>query len=334
MAQTGGTRVYRFLDLPYSSTEAALGGKVASMPVQDLNFGLSNPSLLGEETNNTLVLNYINYFSDINFGSVGYAFTTPLPGYFSAGLRYINYGSFIAADNTGRITGRFTAADYVFQASYARTFDSLFTVGITFKPILSVLERYQSFGMALDIGASYHNQDDLFTASLLLRNIGFQLSPYVKGEHEPLPFEILAGLSTKLRHAPFRFIFTFQQLQQPNLLYPYPDDPENPNTSPGVGPKEYTGISKFGQNALRHTLIGVQFLPLKSFSLTVGYNYQRRQELQVAARTGMVGFSLGAELRLSRFSISYGRATYHLAGASNHLSLSINMGALFPGKKM
>ncbi|MCD6200622.1 MAG: type IX secretion system protein PorQ [Bacteroidales bacterium] len=333
-AQTGGTRTYRFLDLPYSSREAALGGKVASMPAEDLNFGLSNPALLGEKTNNILVLNYVNYFSDINFGSVGYAFKTPLPGYFSAGLRYINYGSFIAADETGQITGRFGAAEYIFQASYARTFDTLFTVGITLKPLLSVLERYQSFGVAMDIGASWHNRDNLFTASVLLRNIGFQIDPYVKGHHEPIPFEILAGLSQKLAHAPFRFVFTFQQLQKPDLLYPYPEDPENPTTTPGNGTPEYTGFGRFTENAFRHTLLGIEFLPLKSFTFSVGYNYQRRKELQVPARIGMVGFSWGFELRLTRFSISYGRASYHLAGASNHFSVSLNMEDLFSGKKL
>ncbi len=329
-AQTGGTRVYRFLDLPYSSREAALGGKTASMPEENLNFGLFNPALLGESTNNTLAINYINYFADINFGSVGYSFKTPLPGYFAAGMRYINYGTFTAADETGQITGNFTAAEYIFQASWARTFDSLFSVGVSFKPVLSVLERYQSFGIMLDIGTNWHNRDNLFTAGILLRNIGFQIDPYVRGHHEPVPFEIMAGLSQKLRHAPFRFVLTLQQLQKPDLLYSYPKDPENPNTDGNIQ-KEYRGFGRFAENSFRHALLGVEFLPFKSFIFSFGYNYQRRRELQVPSRIGMIGFSWGFELRLSRFSISYGRASYHLAGASNHFSLTTNLKALFSG---
>ncbi len=334
VAQTGGTRVYRFLDLPYSSRVAALGGKTASMPAGDLNFAFSNPALLGEATNNHLVLNYINYFSDINFGSVGYAFRTPLPVYFMAGMQYINYGTFTAADETGTITGTFTAAEYIFHlsASYA-FFDSSLSVGVSLKPILSVLERYQSFGLVMDVGASWHTKDDLFTAGLLLRNMGFQVTPYVKGHREPVPFEIRAGLSAKLRHAPFRFVLTLQDLQKPDLLYPAPEDPEQPD-APWPEEKEYFGIGRFAENVMRHTILGVEFIPAKSFVVSIGYNYRRRQELQVPARTGMVGFSIGASLRLKKFSISYGRASYHLAGASNHISFSTNLKNLFPGREL
>ena len=331
VAQTGGTRVYRFLDLPYSSRVAALGGKMASMPAEDLNFAFSNPALLGAATNNNLVLNYINYFSDINFGSVGYAFRTPLPIYFMAGMQYINYGTFTAADETGQITGTFSAAEYIFHlsASY-HLFDSTLSVGVSLKPLLSVLERYQSFGLVMDIGASWHTKDELFTAALLLRNMGFQISPYVRGHREPVPFEIRAGLSAKLRHAPFRFVLTLQDLQKPDLLYPFPENPEDPD-APFPEKKEYSGIGRFAENTMRHTIMGLEFIPVKSFVVTIGYNYRRRQELKVPARTGMVGFSIGASLRLKKFSISYGRASYHLAGASNHISFSTDLKNLFPG---
>ncbi len=334
IAQTGGTRVYRFLDLPYSSRAAALGGKITSMPAEDLNFAFSNPALLGDAVNNNLIINYINYFSDINFGSVGYAFRTPLPVSFAAGMDYINYGQFTAADETGTITGTFSAAEYIFHlsASYS-LLDSMLSVGVSLKPLLSVLERYQSFGLVMDLGVSYHSRDELFTAALLLRNAGFQVTPYVKGDREPVPFEIRAGLSAKLRHAPFRFVFTLQDLQKPDLLYPYPENPEDPDaTFPEK--KEYSGISRFGENFMRHTILGLEFIPVKSFVVSIGYNYRRRRELQVPARAGMVGFSIGASLRLKKFSISYGRASYHLAGASNHISFSTNLKNLFPGREL
>ena len=330
VAQTGGTKVYRFLDLPYSSRVAALGGRITSMPAEDINFAFSNPSLLGKQTNNNLSINYINYFSDINFGSVAYAFRTPLPVYFSAGLQYINYGSFTAADETGTITGSFSAAEYIFNlsASYY-LLDSMLSVGASLKPLLSVLERYQSFGLVMDLGVSYRSKDDLFTAGLLLRNIGFQVTPYAS-ERERVPFEIRAGLSAKLRHAPFRFVLSLQDLQQPDLLYPRPDYPENPGTT---FPKEkkYSGMGRFSENFMRHTILGLEFIPVKSFVVSIGYNYRRRQELQVPARAGMVGFSIGASLRLKKFSISYGRASYTLAGASNHISFTTDLKNLFPG---
>ncbi len=331
-AQTGGTRVYRFLDLPYSSRVAALGGGIASMPAGDLNFALSNPALLSDAVNNQLFLNYINYFSDINFGSMGYAFRTPLPVRTAAAMQYIHYGTFTATDETGTVTGTFSAAEYIFHLSASYDlFDSLMTVGVSMKPLLSVLERYQSFGLVFDVGAAYHSRDDLFTAALVLRNAGFQVSPYVPGHREKVPFEIRAGMSAKLRHAPFRFVATFRDLQRPDLLYTVTEDPENP-TAPYPEKKEYSGFGKVAENFMRHTVLGVEVLMGRSLIVSAGYNYRRRKELMVPPRSGMAGFSIGATLQLKRFTLSYGRATYHLAGASNHISFSTNVKELL-GKR-
>ncbi len=330
-AQTGGTRTYRFLDLPYSSRVAALGGGVAAMPAEELSFATANPALLSPASVRRLEMHYINYFSDINFGSVAYAFHTPLPVMTAAGIQYVNYGRFEGTDPQGNVTGTFTAAEYIFHVTAAYVLlDSSLTVGMSLKPLLSVLERYRSFGLVADLGIAWHSHDELVTAGLVLRNVGFQLTPYVKGEREPVPFEIRAGMAARLRHAPFRFVVTFRDLQQPDLLYPRPDDPENP-TSIYPSDKEYHGMARVAENFMRHTVLGVEVLMGRSLLLSAGYNYRRRKELQVPPRTGMTGFSLGATLRLKKFSISYGRATYHLAGASNHLSFATNLKNFFPG---
>ena len=62
--------------------------------------------------------------------------------------------------------------------------------------------------------------------------------------------------------------------------------------------------------------------------LRFGYNYKRRQEMKIDTKTAMAGFSWGFGLKISKFHISYGRATYHLAGASNHFSISTNLNEL------
>jgi hypothetical protein len=43
----------------------------------------------------------------------------------------------------------------------------------------------------------------------------------------------------------------------------------------------------------------------------------------------MVGFSYGFGIKISKFHLSYGRATYHLAGASNHFSISTNFSSFY-----
>ena len=43
-------------------------------------------------------------------------------------------------------------------------------------------------------------------------------------------------------------------------------------------------------------------------------------------RTGLSGISFGVGIKISKFSLSYGRSTYHLGGASNHLTVVTNLG--------
>ena len=80
---------------------------------------------------------------------------------------------------------------------------------------------------------------------------------------------------------------------------------------------------------MRHFILGVEFVPAQSFSFRVGYNYQRRKDLQIPTRISTVGFSWGFGIQLKTFELSFGRATYHLAGASNQFSLLVNLNEIY-----
>lgn len=325
-SQSGGNNTYDFLNLTNSARVAALGGKSISIYDDDLNMPFHNPALLNATMDKNLVLNYVNYFAGINYGYVSYAKDLDSIGNFAIGLHYLNYGSFIEANSSGEITGMFRAAEYAFNLIYSHKIDSLLHFGINVKPIFSHLEAYKSTGIAIDAGITYHNPEKLFTAALVLKNMGMQLSTYCQnGEREPLPFEIQAGISQKLQYAPFRFSVVAQNLEKWDLTYKTEKDLEDeidPFTGETV--KENT-VDVFFDNLLRHFIVGVEFVPLNSFMLRFGYNYKRRQEMKIESKTAMAGFSWGFGLKISKFHISYGRATYHLAGASNHFSISTNL---------
>lgn len=328
-AQLGGNATYAFLNLTNSARVASLGGKLVSLWDDDLNLPFHNPALLNKGMSNHLVLNYVNYFSDINYGYVSYARSYDKAGNFALGLHYINYGKFTAADNVGNITGEFRAAEYAFNMFYSRAIDSSFSIGVNLKPVYSVLETYRSFGMVADIGLNYTGSDKLFSAGLVFRNVGVQIKPYHEGHREPVPFEILIGLSQKLRHAPFRFSLVAHNLQKPDLSYKDPaktNQEFDPITGDLVPENKF---AKFGDNLMRHLIFGVEFTPFENFYLRAGYNYQRRQELKISSRVAMVGFSYGFGIKISKFQLSYGRATYHLAGASNHFSVSTNFSSFY-----
>ncbi len=327
--QLGGNSTYAFLNLTHSARIASLGGKIVAIPDEDLNLAFHNPASLNEGMSNHLVLNYVNYFSDINFGYVSYARNYEGIGNFAVGMNYINYGKFIAADRVGTITGEFRAAEYSFNMIYSRDLDSTFRIGVNFKPVYSVLETYHSFGLLADIGLTYTNRDKLFSAGIVLRNAGFQVKPYHTGHREPVPFEILFGMSQKLRHAPFRFSLVVHNLQKPDLSYDEPGK-STAEFDPVTGePVPENKWEKLGDNIMRHLIFGIEFTPLENFYLRAAYNYQRRQELKISTRTAMVGFSWGFGVRISKFHLSYGRASYHLAGASNHFSVSTDISSFY-----
>ena len=311
-SQTGGDNIYEFLNLTHSGLVSSLGGTNVSLTGNDLNLAYHNPALLSSGMNNNLALNYVNYFAGINYGLAMYSKSYPGTGNFAAGLTYLNYGSFTETDITGTITGNFSAAEYALSLIYSRELDSLFSVGITLKPVLSQLERYSSFGFAFDIGGTWHNRSNLLSVGLVFKNIGYQITTYAGESHEKLPFEIQAGISQRLAHAPFRFSLTLRHLEKFDLTYQYniPVTSENSKVSSG-----------FMENSLRHAIFGIELIPHKNFYVSAGYNYQRRRELEIESKVSTVGFSWGFGINTSVLIIEFGRATYHLAGSSTNVSL-------------
>ncbi len=328
-AQLGGTSTYSFLKLTNSARVAALGGKAVSIWDDDLNLPFHNPALLNQGMAKHLVLNYVNYFTDVNYGYVSYAEHLNKVGTLAAGIHYINYGDFIAADRYGNKNGEFTASEIAVNLIWARPIDSLFRFGINLKPVYSVMETYTSLGLVADIGLVYVSGDSLFSAGLSVKNIGTQITAYHSKQKEPLPFEIEFGVSQKLEHAPFRFLLVAHNLQRYDLSY----ESDVYTIDPFTGePIQENRLGKFADKMMRHVILGVEFMPLDAFHLRFGYNYLRREELKIDTRVAMVGFSWGFGLKISAMRLDFGRASYHLAGATNQFSLSTDFYSLFRKK--
>jgi hypothetical protein len=320
--QTGGDNVYEFLNLTHSGLVASLGGSNVSLHTPDLNLAYHNPALLSYDMDKNLTVSYINYFAGINYGMSMYARSFPGAGNFAAGITYLNYGTFKESDESGNITGSFKAAEYAMSLIWSRSVDSIFSFGVNLKPVLSHLERYTSFGMALDAGASYQSRNQLFSAGIVLNNIGLQITTYTGETREKLPFEIQAGVTQKLAHAPFRFSLTLRHLEKFDLTHTYDENSDQSGTSA-------SSASGFGENMLRHMVVGAEVIPHKNFYFSAGYNYQRRREMQVESKVSNVGFSWGFGINTSYLSLGFGRASYHLAAASNNITLILRPDMLY-----
>ncbi len=320
-AQTGGETTYKFLNLTSSARVAALGGNFLTIHDNDLSLALANPSLITAQMNRTLSLNFVDGLAGTNYGFASYGFNLNKLGNFAGTMQYYNFGKTDNTNEYGETSGKFSAGEYNFNLGWGRMLDSVFSIGANFKAIYSGLDIYHSFGLAVDVAGSYIPNES-FCASLLFRNIGSQLTAYTEQGVEPLPFEIQAGISKRLAHVPFRYSILLQHLEKWDLSYTDPNATVDPFT--GETPKQ-SGLDAFAQNAMRHIIIGGEFIPAKFLSIRIGYNYLHRQEMKVVSRPGSVGFSWGIGLNISKFSFNYSRAAYSLVGSPNFISISTNL---------
>ncbi|MCB0381042.1 MAG: type IX secretion system protein PorQ [Flavobacteriales bacterium] len=325
-AQIGGNSTYQFLNVPVSSRVGAMGGSAISIRDDDPNLTLNNPSLLTKPMSTSVTLTYLNYFADINYGYVSYIHDFKKWGTFSGGLNYIDYGTFLETDEGGNEFGNFTAAEYAFVLGWGKSIDSLFSVGANIKPIYSNLYEYNSFGLAADVAVTYYNPKSNIGVSAIVKNIGAQLTTYVEGaEREPIPFEIQMGVSKRLKHVPIRLSVDLVHLENWNLAFNDSTYITNTNKKLTQEDKDERNKVSFVDEALRHVVVGTEIIPSRSFSVRFGLNIKRRAELGLDDRAGLAGFSWGLGFRVKQFYFSYGSARYHLAGSSNHFTVTTNI---------
>lgn len=321
-AQSGGGYVFSFLNLVAPARPAALGGSAIATRADDITLSAMNPALLSEAMDAQVSFSYVGYVAGIRYGNLMAARHLKKWGTLGFNLHYVSYGQFNATDVDGSQTGTFSAGEYAFQLGWSKLLDSTFSIGANMKYILSDLgPENRSIGIAVDAGANWFSRDKLWSASMLIRNAGRQLTTYQSGEREKLPFEIQAGISRQLPKAPFRFSLILQQMQRWDLTY---SDPSLSGVDPLTGEDRAEKIT-FADKALRHVIINTEVLLSKNFNLRFGYNFLRRNELGFTEKKGMSGMSFGLGFRINRFQLSYARTVYNVAGGSNHLTITTNL---------
>jgi hypothetical protein len=330
-AQIGGDATFDFLDLSPSPRITALGGLQVAYQDEDNSSAFDNPALLNPQMNDRVSLNTVSYLAGINYGNASYAHTFDSIGTFHAGIQYVNYGDFDATDVTGASLGTFRAAEYALYVGGARTYLTKFSYGVNVKLLYSDLESYTSSGIAADIGGAYTDTAHLFNAGVVFRNMGIQFKTYT-GTHEPLPFEIDLGVSKALAHFPLRIFVTVQHLETFNIRY---NDTTQQSESNIFGDTASTkSKSTVFDNIFRHFIIGGELTLGKHILIEGSYNDLRRQELAIAGKMGLAGYSIGVGIKINRFSISYSHAVYDVAGGADNFSLNIAVGGLFKKKQI
>jgi hypothetical protein len=330
LCQSPGGRSFQFLDLVGSARVAALGGQQTALHDDDITLAVQQPAMLDSNVHKHLALNYVDHFAGIDYGFASYAHDFGgKAGTWAANLQYVNYGTFDRRGLLGFKQGTFTAASYALNISHGRWLDSNFAVGGNLKFIYSQMEQRWAMGTGLDLSGLYLKRSRGLTASLSVRNIGGQMKSYYANDRASLPFEVRAGISKRLKHAPFRFGFMLRDLQQWDLRLPEQERAQSQRLLGGQEDSARTldKMADFGDNLLRHMIFNLEVLITENIHIRLGYDYRRRAELRVAEKPGFVGFNWGFGFKIDRFRFGYARSSYHLTGGKNHFTVTTDLGA-------
>lgn len=316
---TSGVNGFQFLNSFYSARAIGTGNNLISVFDADVTLAAENPSLLSEKMNQALAVNQSLLPTGVNFGSIQYAFKSKY-GLFSPMVKYVNYGQFAATDETGTLQGQFGALDYSVGINYSRKFNPVLSLGFGVQLLGSNLERYFAMGMSSTFSAAYRHKNELFSAVILAKGIGFTLKDYSNSTKTALPIDVQASLTYKLKHAPFRFSVLAKQLNKWDIVY------QDPNAKPTydalTGDTIPVKIPGFGEKLAHHFSLQVELLFSKSLHFRTGFDFHRQQQLSVYNRPGLAGFSFGVGLNIKKIRFDYGVLIYSKAGQNHAIGLS------------
>jgi hypothetical protein len=323
VGQTGGLTSFPYLDLTYNARSAGLGGDFISVKDDDLNMGISNPSLLNTSMQKNISFSSALMAGGINYGMLGYGFDVKKLGSMAAYIKYVSYGKMDRTNINGTLDGTFSPFEMVAGAAIGKEINPRISIGANVNFLYSQLESYSALGGSVDFAGTFHNEDKGILVTILAKNIGYQFKGYTKGTRAPLPVEVQLASSYKLKHAPFRISVLAHHLNKWDISY------NDPNLQPTVDPLTGDTIPVdrpgFFEKLGRHFTYQLEVLVTKNIDLRVGFNYQQRKDLALEQRPGIAGMSFGLGLHFSKFRLDYGFVVYSRAGFNNMLTLSTDL---------
>jgi hypothetical protein len=269
-----------------------------------------NPALLNADMDKEMHLGIKPYFSGIGqYDLMGVNHWDQKKVTWGLGVHFLDYGNIPMTDFSGNEIGTMHPSDYAIQLSAASDYIQHFRIGSTFKFIHSNYGIYKSSGFALDIGLLYISPNELNQISILVKNIGTQITTGLN--RQELPFNVLLGYSKKLAHAPIQFSITADRLSVWNNVY------YDPNYSNAIGASAPGQM----QNLFNHLILASEFYIGKQVNLDVGYNFIRRYDLNVQNQSnGLNGFAAGMGVKLERMKFQYG-SSFFQSNAYHHFSI-------------
>lgn len=299
---------FTILRLPCSPRAAALGGKNISVIEDDITLALHNPALLANVSDKSIGLSYMTYMSGSQIAGAMFskAFGERSTGAVAA--RYIDYGEFEGYTEDNIYTGTFSAKDIEFSILYSYLLGERWSGGVTGKLLYSKYESMSSLTLGVDLGVNYFNPESDFSFSFTLKNLGGQVKAFEE-KHEAMPFDIQAGITKRLAHAPILLSVTLTDLHRWDSRHFYNAD----------GSKD-----SMGELLLKHIVLGADILIGRNVSLSLGYNYRMAKELS-ASSSRLDGITAGAGLYINKVKLGISYSRLHVSSSSLLFSLAYSL---------
>jgi hypothetical protein len=324
----GGNSVYNFLKLSNTPQLTGLGGINISNQSPDIGLAFNNPALLRSDMHSQATFVFNSFYAGIkNYHLMTGYHHEKWATNFAFGVNYLSYGNIPETDLTGNVLGNFRPVDYVVQVSASRQYKERWHYGATLKFIHSGYGNYRSSGLALDAGLTYTDTANLLQVSLVLKNMGAQLSSYTGAGPGDLPFDLQVGISKKLAKAPLQFSVTAHQLHRFDIRYNDTAFNNENGFDPDANGKKYIFDKLF-----RHIVVAVQLFIGDKIEISTAYNHLRRKELNIGqSANGLNGFSMGVGVLLKKFQLRYARSYYQNNSGYNQFGLNIRLSDYFKG---
>lgn len=295
--------VYNFLRLPVSSHASALGGENISLIDDDATLMHHNPALLHNVSDRSVALGYMKYMSGVSDFSATGAFLAGEKAVVGVSAQYLDYGKMKQTDAGGTVLGDFNASDLTVNATLSYSLAHRLTGGVTARFISSSIADYHSTAAAIDLGLNYYDEERDFSASLVAKNLGGQLSAYDE-EYEKMPADLQLGLTKRLTGTPFRISLTA------------------------------TDMTHWDYSLFRHLTAGADLLLTDQIYIAAGYNFRRAHQMSILSPDDAfddsesshgAGLSFGAGISIDRFQLHVSYAKYHVSSSSLMVNLGFNL---------
>lgn len=194
-----GNSSAQFLKIQPSARAAGLGNAVTSLG-GSIDSLFNNPAGMGFMNDPEVSFNYLKWFDEMNYSSLGAGLPAGSIGTFGLGYAGLTYGDIpiVSQENNGELieSGSTSANDMELLLSYGKKISRDLSVGLNMKYISQNIEEERSNGIGVDAGSMVKLLNNKMGIGFAVQNIGGKMKFMEKGYN--LPMNIQLGTSYKV----------------------------------------------------------------------------------------------------------------------------------------